>query len=142
MDAVVLDTDVVSLLIYGALPDGMQDHVVGKHLCITFVTVGELWQGAVKANWSASRRKRLQAHLQQRYVVLPYDGRVAYVWGHLTGAARKRRRPPSIPVNDYWIAATCISRQLPLVTRNIKDFQPISRLTLLGPQASGGRTPH
>ncbi len=141
MDAVVLDTDAVSLLIHGTLPDGMQQHVVGKHLCITFVTIGELWQGAAKANWSASRRKLLQNYLQERYVILPYDGRVAYVWGHLSGAALRRRRPPKIPVNDYWIAATCISRQLPLVTRNTKDFKPIGRLTLLGPQASGGLAP-
>jgi hypothetical protein len=141
MDAVVLDTDVVSLLIHGTLPDGMQDHIVGKHLCITFVTIGELWQGAVKANWSESRRKELQAYLRKKYVVLPYDGRVAYVWGHLSGIARRRRRPPNIPVNDYWIAATCISRQLPLVTRNIADFQRMRRLTLLGPRTSTGRAP-
>jgi predicted nucleic acid-binding protein len=133
-DAVVLDTDIVSLLLYGTLPSGMQEHIVNKYLCITFVTIGELWQGAIKANWSESRRKRLQDYLQKKYVVLPYDGRVAYVWGHLSGTARRRRRPPKIPVNDYWIAATCLTRELPLVTRNTKDFERIGRLTLLGPQ--------
>jgi len=137
MAAVVLDTDIVSLLIYGSLPDGMQQHVVNKDLCITFVTIGELWQGATKANWSRSRRKELQDYLRTKYVVLPYDGRVAYVWGYLSGMALRRRRPPKIPVNDYWIAAACISRELPLVTRNVKDFKAMDRLELLGPEDSG-----
>jgi hypothetical protein len=137
MDAVVLDTDAVSLLIYGNLPIEMQQHVIDKHLCITFVTVGELWQGAAKASWPESRRKRLQTYLQEKYIVLPYDGRVAYVWGHLSGAARRRRKPPNIPVNDYWIAAACIARKLPLVTLNTQDFKGIGRLTLLGPQPAG-----
>jgi len=135
MDAVVLDTDIVSLLIYGPLPPGLQHHIVNRPLCITFVTIGELWQGAIKADWPESRRRRLQTYLQQKYIVLPYDGRVAYVWGHLSGKARKRQRPPGIPVNDYWIAASCIARDLPLVTRNTKDFQRMGRLKLLSPQS-------
>lgn len=132
MDAIVLDTDVVTLLMYGNLPPDMQQHVENKYLCTTFITVGELWQGMVKGNWSEERRKAVQDYLRQKYVVLPYDGRVAYVWGHLSGAALRRRKKPRIPVNDYWIAAACISRELPLLTRNSEDFQRMARLKLLG----------
>jgi predicted nucleic acid-binding protein len=54
-------------------------------------------------------------------VKLPYDERTAYLWGRLSAAARKRGRP--IADNDTWIAASCISRGLPLATRNVKHFE-------------------
>ncbi len=53
-------------------------------------------------------------------VVLPYDQRVAARWGELQAYAQLRGRPR--PVNDTWIAACCLVRELPLATYNIKDF--------------------
>jgi predicted nucleic acid-binding protein len=53
-------------------------------------------------------------------VVLPYDRRVAARWGELQAHAQLRGRPR--PVNDTWIAACCLTRDLPLATFNTKDF--------------------
>jgi predicted nucleic acid-binding protein len=43
------------------------------------------------------------------------------VWGEIQAHARLRGRPR--PINDSWIAACCIARELPLATLNIKDFE-------------------
>jgi predicted nucleic acid-binding protein len=50
----------------------------------------------------------------------PHSERVAVRWGELQARAERRGRPR--PVNDTWIAASCLVRDLPLATLNIKDF--------------------
>ena len=44
-------------------------------------------------------------------LVLPYDRRVASEWGHLQAYAATR------PVNDTWIAACCLVRELQLIRK-------------------------
>src|SRR5882757_6140695 len=63
---------------------------------------------------------RHNAHLPRRSDRLPYDQQVAVRWGELQGYAQLRGRPR--PVNDTWIAACCLTRELPLATLNLKDF--------------------
>jgi predicted nucleic acid-binding protein len=75
VDYVVLDTDVSSLILRDRLTGPLVARLTGRAWCVTFVTVGELWQWAPR------------------------------------------------PANDTWIAATCLSRGLPLATHNAKDFQ-------------------
>lgn len=41
------------------------------------------------------------------------------MWGEIQAAARLRGRPR--PVNDAWVAACCLDRDLPLATLNTKD---------------------
>ena len=54
-------------------------------------------------------------------VVLPYSFQhVATVWGEIQAHAQLRGRPR--PINDSWIAACCLARELPLATFNIKDY--------------------
>lgn len=60
------------------------------------------------------------ADLPRWLVVLPYDQLVAARWGELQAYAQLRGRPR--PVNDSWIAACCLVRELPLATLNTKDF--------------------
>jgi predicted nucleic acid-binding protein len=60
------------------------------------------------------------ADWRQHVVTLPYSERVAVRWGELQADAQRRGRPR--PVNDTWIAACCLVRDLPLVTLNVKDF--------------------
>jgi predicted nucleic acid-binding protein len=52
--------------------------------------------------------------------VLPGEDAVAVTWGRLSGAAHLRGRPRSM--NDMWIAAVCLTHDLPLATLNVKDF--------------------
>lgn len=37
-------------------------------------------------------------------------------------AAASERRGWSLPVNESWIAACCLARELPLATLNVKDY--------------------
>ncbi len=48
--------------------------------------------------------------------VLPGDEAVAETWGILSAAATRRGRPRL--VNDMWIAACCLTHQVPLAARN------------------------
>lgn len=68
-----------------------------------------------------SRQRLAELTAWKRSVVkLPGDMATAETWGQLAAAARRRARPR--PQNDMWIAAACLSRGLPLATRNVKDF--------------------
>ena len=40
----------------------------------------------------------------------------------MSGSAKRRGHPR--PVNDTWTAAVCVVNELPLATRNVKDFEP------------------
>jgi toxin FitB len=53
-------------------------------------------------------------------VILPYSVDVAYVWGQLAAAAHQRGKPR--PVNDMWVAASCLVENTPLATLNTKDY--------------------
>ena len=51
MRYVVLDTDVASRAIKDQLGDPMAARLTGTAWCVTFVTVGELWQWATTRSW-------------------------------------------------------------------------------------------
>jgi predicted nucleic acid-binding protein len=119
VSTVVLDTDVSSLIIKRQLSSRLAALLADRLLSITFVTVAEL------RYWVESRpmsRQRLADLITWKHgvVKLPGDEETAEVWGQLSAAARLRGRPR--PQNDTWIAASCVSRGLPLATRNVKDF--------------------
>ena len=89
-----------------------------SHLAITFVTYGELTSGRSSAAGGPAQ-PGLRAFFAS-VVVLPCDFRAATIWGEIQAHARLRGRPR--PVNDSWIAACCLVRELPLATFNIKDY--------------------
>src|SRR5215475_706468 len=119
MSTIVLDTDVSSLIIKRQLPDRLAALLANRLLSITFVTVGELRYWVESRPMSRQRFADLTTW-KRGVVKLPGDEETAEVWGQLTAAARLRGRPR--PQNDTWIAASCISRGLPLATRNVRDF--------------------
>ena len=51
---------------------------------------------------------------------MPGDEPVAAMWGRFSAAGVMRGRPRL--VNDMWIAAVCLTCDLPLATLNLKDF--------------------
>jgi predicted nucleic acid-binding protein len=116
---VVVDTDVASAAIKGRLSGPIAAGLLGAAWCVTFVTVGELWQWAALRGWGEGSRRRLRTWLAG-VVVLDSDEEVARAWGQVSAYARRRGRPR--PVNDSWIAACCISWDLPLATFNTKDY--------------------
>jgi len=66
--------------------------------------------------------------------VIPGSKAIAAIWGGLSAAAIQRGRP--CPVNDTWVAACCLARQLPLAPPQPEGFQGLRRaprLRLLEP---------
>jgi len=94
---VVLDTDVASLSFKRRLPPALLAQLVGTDVCITFVTLGELTKWAELRRWGKRNRDALQRWLD-RALLLPYDRRVATVWGELQADGVRRGRPR--PAND------------------------------------------
>lgn len=124
----MLDTDAASVLQKRALPPDHERLLVGRTLCVTFVTVGEFYKGAFRRGWGATRVAKLEEWLRN-VVVLPYDAAVARTWGEICADGEARGRP--IPANDAWIAACCLRHDVPLLTYNRRHFHGIPGLRLL-----------
>ena len=122
----ILDTNIVSYLMKGGqLAEMYEPLLQGQLLAITFVTVGELYFGAEKANWGEKRRKNLETTLRD-FIIIPYDNEVARCYGRLVAERRKSGR--SISTNDAWIAACAVRYAMVLVTHNAKHFKGIAGL--------------
>jgi predicted nucleic acid-binding protein len=117
---VVLDTDVASRIIKRQLDGLLAAKLTGIGWCLTFVTVGELWQWATMRSWGRRTREELE-HWLAGVVVLDSDKVISQEWGRISADARRRGRPR--PANDTWIAACCLVHGLPLATFNLKDFE-------------------
>ena len=80
---IVLDTCIVSYLMKGIpLAEIYAPHLQDRLLAISFITVGELYYGAEKANWGEKRRRELETTLRN-FVVIPYDHEIARCYGRL-----------------------------------------------------------
>ncbi|KFC61998.1 Ribonuclease VapC [Devosia sp. LC5] len=102
---------------------------------LSVITIAEIARGV--ALMDEGRRRTdlaqwLELDLPARFGsrILPVDVQTALTWGNLLASTRKEGI--ALSVMDGWIAATAITRQLTLVTRNTKDFQNLP-LTLLDP---------
>lgn len=120
MRYVVLDTDVASRIIKRQLDGLLAARITAVAWCVTFVTVGELWQWATMRNWGRRTREELEDWLSG-VVKLDSDLVISREWGRISADARRRGRPR--PANDTWIAACCLVHGLPLATLNRKDFE-------------------
>jgi predicted nucleic acid-binding protein len=127
MEAVVLDTNIVSYLMKGhTLAAQYRPDLEGKTLAISFMTVGELFEGAYRLNWSATKMDELKERLRS-YIVVPYSPRISETWGRV----RAERKSRTIAVDDAWIAATAIAHACPLITHNPGDFTGITDLKVI-----------
>ena len=126
---VIVDTNVVSYLMRGgSLAKRYRPHLQGRLSAIAFVTVGELYFGAEKAEWGRKRRQELEMTLRN-FIVVPYDQEVARCYARLF--ARRQREGRSMSPNDAWIAACAVRHGMPLVTHNAKDFRGVASLALI-----------
>lgn len=127
MSVLVLDTNVVSFLMKGhRLADPYRPHLEGHTLAISFMTVGELYEGAYRDGWDKKRLDKLEEVINA-YVVIPFSFEICRQWG----AIRYERRKRTIAADDAWIAATARTYDSPLVTHNPGDFQDIKGLVVL-----------
>jgi toxin FitB len=126
----VLDTDTLSELSRG------NPHVSGRalaylaelgRLTITAVTVFERLRGyrlAIRDGKPLQRQMQAFEALVANCLVLPFDQEAAGVAADIWSAVARRHRQQ---LGDILIASIAASRQLPLVTRNKRDFEQLSK---------------
>ena len=99
-------------------------------LFLSTITVAEIADGIAKARREGARRKAtdlagwLEAvlHLYGNRI-LPFDVAAARVAGALSDRARSKGQNPGFP--DLAIAATAATRQLTVLTGNLRHFTPL-----------------
>jgi predicted nucleic acid-binding protein len=64
----------------GDLREDLRANVAGRVVCVTFMTIGELFKGAYLRGWGGRRMAELERWLRD-VVVLPYDAEVSRQWG-------------------------------------------------------------
>jgi len=100
---------------------------------ITTVTLAELSLGPLVAATDTERAAR-QAHIQQAeadFDPVPFDAPAARAFGRVAASLRRAGRKPSARAYDAMIAATALSRDLPVYTCNPADFSGIDDLTVV-----------
>jgi hypothetical protein len=86
-------------------------------MSVSVVTIAELRLGVLTAQTIEARGKRLATlRFAESLQPLPVDDTVADAWAMLT--ARLREGGRTIPVNDCWIAATAIARDITIATQD------------------------
>jgi predicted nucleic acid-binding protein len=98
------------------------DNVASHKLFISVLSIGELRQGVEKL--AASKRKNdliiwLEGALPKWFGsnILPITREIAEKWGYLNAMSKL-----SLPAIDGLLAATALTHNLKLITRNTKDF--------------------
>jgi len=125
MDEQIVDTCVVSYLLkQHSLAPQYRILLEGKLLCLSFMTVAELYRWTIKRNWGEKKIKELE-DIIQNYVVLPSDEETCRYWAKV----RSMKGQP-ISDSDAWIAATTLRYNMPLVTHNVKHFAHLQEFGL------------
>jgi predicted nucleic acid-binding protein len=129
-DPVLLDTDTLSELSRGSTA------VVGVartylrafgRLTISSVTVFERLRGyrqAIRAGKPFHRQLQAFEALVANSVVLPFDESAAAVSAGIWAACSRAQRQK---LGDILIAGIAVARQIPLATRNQRDFEMLSK---------------
>jgi len=82
---------------------------------------------------NARERAARQAHLQQAeadFDPVPFDAACARTFGRVAASLRRSGRKTQARAYDALIAATAITHELPLYTRNPADFTGIDGLNV------------
>lgn len=119
----LLDT---SIFITDELGRRLDDEQLPDESALSVVTLAELQVGVLAAQDTTTRATRL-ATLQATadMEVIPVDEMVAAAWSRLR--TRLLETGGRAGVNDLWIAATALARDLPLFTQD-SDFDPLQGL--------------
>ena len=125
----VVDTDVVSFVFkwHPEFAPRYVDILRGFELVISFMTMAEMRQGALDANWGP-RKCVLEAYLAD-FSVLHSDSLLCSTWAAIRNESTQKGRP--ISSADAWIAATALVLSAPLVTNNLKDYRHLDKLQIV-----------
>ncbi|MGH9361456.1 MAG: PIN domain-containing protein [Thermoanaerobaculia bacterium] len=132
LEPAVLDTDTLSELSRGnpvVRERALAYLAAFGRLTITAVTLFERLRGyraALRSGKPFERQLQAFAALVANCVVLPFDEEAATVAAEIWSAASRSQRQQ---LGDLLIAAIAVSRQLPLVTRNRRDFERLAKVS-------------
>ncbi|HVX83943.1 MAG TPA: PIN domain-containing protein [Phycisphaerae bacterium] len=127
MSVILIDTNVVSYMMRGhTLADAYRPILTRYVGALSFMTVAELYQGALSAGWGERRLALLEDQLSE-YEIFSYTPEICRVWAEVRAA--RRRRP--ISAEDAWVAATALVHSCPLVTHDAADFGGIAGLKVI-----------
>jgi hypothetical protein len=124
----VLDTSTVLLL-----PRLTSQASLPAEPLITAITLAELSVGPLVAATDEERANR-QAQVQQAeadFDPLPFDAPAARTFGRVAASLRSAGRKPAARAYDALIAATALSKDLPVYTCNPADFAHIDGLSVV-----------
>ena len=129
MSAVVVDTDVVSLVFKA---DSRAEKYVAAlsapDLLVSFMTEAELERWILQARWGSERIIRFRTYMK-RFVSVPSSRDLIVRWAEVMVVARSLGR--RIEVADAWVAATALLYDAPLITNNPGDYVGVAGIKLL-----------
>lgn len=103
-----------------------------EHSCISSVVWAEVLTG-IKLLPEGHKKEALFEFfvetVQKNYEILPFDSLCASVYSDIVSRLKEKGTPA--PKIDLMIASTAIANGLILVTRNIKEFEPIAEVSTL-----------
>jgi tRNA(fMet)-specific endonuclease VapC len=123
----VVDTDVASFVFkwHPNFAPRYVNIIRGSELVLSFMTLAEMRQGALDANWGRRRCDLLEAYLGD-FSVLHSDSALCSAWAAIR--KERARKGRQISAADAWIAATALVLSAPLVTNNPKDYRHLDSL--------------
>lgn len=98
----------------------------GKTVGLPWVVLGEFFSGSVLAGHDP---EELGAFVEQ-FPTIHSTGAIVQAYARLFAAMKEARA--SIGPNDLWIAACAVALDLPIVTRNERDFAGLPGVRILG----------
>lgn len=119
----LLDTSV-----FVALESGRPAEVdrLPSESAVSVISIAELQTGVLAARDTETRARRLRTlEAAQLLEPLPVDGHAAHEWGRLRFRLHEAGRRAK--VNDLWIAAIALARELSIVTQD-SDFDVLADL--------------
>ncbi|MFV0338723.1 MAG: type II toxin-antitoxin system VapC family toxin [Chthoniobacterales bacterium] len=94
-----------------------------NEFCLSITALGEFAAGF------ESLREEAYLRVRRSYFLLDHDEIVA--WKYREIFRNLKSKGSLIGANDLWIAATALRHEMPLVTRNVREFSRISSLQVL-----------
>lgn len=139
----LLDTNVLSELMrpkpHAAVLDWFFAPVAQNVMCISAITRAEIMLGILLLPQGQKRAALAQAahamfDTEFKGRVMVFDAVTADIYAHIVAERSALGRP--ISTEDAQIAATALQHDMPLVTRNTRDFEYIADLQLINPWIS------
>jgi predicted nucleic acid-binding protein len=127
----LFDTDAMSQIVNPNPPEGFilrLADVLPEQQFTSAITVGELTYGAHKSNRRDHFLQQFRNRLWPNIRVVPFDYAAAETYGWLRAMLERRGTP--LADADLRIASIAVTRQMTLVTGNLRHFSRVPGLTV------------